>query len=60
MDLAELETEAILRVLADTDGNRADTGRILGPPGRTQYRKLRLFADESPAPQEADGESAPR
>jgi DNA-binding NtrC family response regulator len=60
MTLAELEKEAILRALAHTDGNRASAAKMLGLSERTLYRKLRLFADESPAAREANRESAPR
>jgi len=50
MTLAELEKEAILRALAHTNGNRASAAKMLGLSERTLYRKLRLFAEETPSP----------
>jgi DNA-binding NtrC family response regulator len=49
MTLDELEKAAILQALAHTDGNRASAAKMLGLSERTLYRKLRLFAEESPA-----------
>ncbi len=60
MTLAEMEKEAIFQALAHTDGNRASAAKMLGLSERTLYRKLRLFADESPAAQETNPEPSSR
>ena len=45
--LEQLEREHILRVLAETDGNRERASAILGISSRTLYRKLREYESET-------------
>jgi two-component system, NtrC family, response regulator AtoC len=45
--LEELEREHILRVLAESDGNRERTAAILGISSRTLYRKLREYETQT-------------
>ncbi len=41
--LAEMEKQYILRVLDETDGNKARAASILGISRETLYQKLRLY-----------------
>ncbi|MDT7603028.1 MAG: two-component system, NtrC family, response regulator HydG, partial [Acidobacteriota bacterium] len=43
--LDEIERQHILRVLAETDGNRERAAAILGISSRTLYRKLREYGE---------------
>ena len=45
--LEQLEREHILRVLAETDGNRERSAAILGISSRTLYRKLREYESDT-------------
>jgi two-component system, NtrC family, response regulator HydG len=46
-DACEREAEKILRVLRQTDGNKAKAARVLGFDRSTLYRKLRSYAIDS-------------
>jgi two-component system, NtrC family, response regulator HydG len=58
MTLADLEREAILRMLSHCRGNRSVAAKTLGLSERTLYRKLRLFSAEQPQTTKKAGSNA--
>ena len=54
--LDELERQHIMRVLAETGGNRERTAAILGISARTLYRKLREYETASNSTELASGD----
>ena len=48
--LAEVERQYILRILAETEGNKARASAILGISRETLYQKLKQYESGGPHP----------